>query len=193
MERSSEPSKQENTKLNFHQPSLSHLSWVAEKLAGSGPALISRYLLLYCVGSIGTIVAAAPAHTRTSWGDTQIHTQPHFSYIILGKIFSPKNILVAANYVTLALFDGRSGRRCIVGNSGQDDDIVHRRKGSMMRCHRQVLGPVSYLVSEGTMKSSFQMVSKGFPPIDKIVGPHFLQPQALSSVNICEAKTSQVV
>ena len=164
-----------------------------EKLAGSGPALISRYLLLYCVGSIGTIVAAAPAHTRTSWGDTQIHTQPHFSYIILGKIFSPKNILVAANYVTLALFDGRSGRRCIVGNRGQDDDIVHRRKGSMMRCHRQVLGPVSYLVSEGTMKSSFQMVSKGFPPIDKIVGPHFLQPQTLPSVNICEMKTRQVV
>ena len=121
------------------------------------------------------------------------YTQPHFSYIILGKNIFPKNILVAANYVTLALFDGRSGRRCIVGNSGQDDDIVHRRKGSMMRCHRQVLGPVSYLVSEGTMKSSFQMVSKGFPPIDKIVGPHFLQPQTLPSVNICETKTRQVV
>ena len=192
MERSSESSKQENTKLNFHQPSLSHLSRVLEKLAGSGPALISRYLLLYCVGSIGTIVAAAPAHTRTSGGDTHTHNHTSLTSSLV-KIFSPKNILVAANYVTLALFDGRSGRRCIVGNSGQDDDIVHWRKGSMMRCHRQVLGPVSYLVSEGTMKSSFQMVSKGFPPIDKIVGPHFLQPQTLPSVNICETKTRQVV
>ena len=136
---------------------------------------------------LGPLWPRPPAHTRTSWGDTQIHTQPHFSYIILGKNIFPKNILVAANYVTLALFDRRSSRRCIVGN------IVHCRKGSMMRCHRQVLGPVSYLVSEGTMKSSFQMVSKGFPPIDKIVGPHFLQPQTLASVNICETKTRQVV
>ena len=172
MERSSEPSKQENTKLNFHQPSLSHLSWVAEKLAQSGPALIIWYLLLYCVGSIGTIVAAAPGtypHLMGRHRYTHNHTSLASSLV---KIFSPKNILVAANYVTLALFDWRSGGRCIVRNRGQEDDIVHWR----MRCHRQVLGPVSCLVSVGTMKSSFQMVSKGFPSIDKIVGPHFLQP-----------------
>ena len=119
MERSSEPSKQENTKLNFHQPSLSHLSWVAEKLAQSGPALIIWYLLLYCVGSIGTIVAAAPGtypHLMGRHRYTHNHTSLASSLV---KIFSPKNILVAANYVTLALFDGRSGRRCIVRNSGQ--------------------------------------------------------------------------
>ena len=115
-----------------------------------------------------------PRHILAPDGETHRYTHNHTSLASsLVKIFSPKNILVAANYVTLALFDERSGGRCIiVGNSGQDDDIVHRR----MRCHRQVLGPVSCLVSVGTMKSSFQMVSKGFPSIDKIVGPHFLQP-----------------